>query len=72
MNRGILRFYVLKLISKSESPISGYSLMKLIEEETGFWRPSPGSIYPLLTSLEEEGLVKHFKEKDKKLVLFMP
>jgi len=34
VNRGILRFYVLKLISKSESPISGYSLMKLIEEET--------------------------------------
>jgi len=67
MSRGFLRFYVLKLISKSEYPISGYTLMKRIEEETGFWRPSPGSIYPLLGSLEEGGLIEHREEKDKKL-----
>ncbi len=67
MRRGFLRFYVLKLISKSESPISGYTLMKNIEKETGFWRPSPGSIYPLLASLEEGGLIEHCEEKDKKL-----
>jgi len=67
MRRGFLRFYVLKLISKSESPISGYTLMKRIEEETGFWRPSPGSIYPLLASLEEGGLIEHRDENDKKL-----
>lgn len=67
MRQGFLRFYVLKLISKSESPISGYTLMKRIEEETGFWRPSPGSIYPLLASLEEGELIEHRKERDKKL-----
>lgn len=67
MRQGFLRFYVLKLISKSESPISGYALMKRIEEETGFWRPSPGSIYPLLASLEEGGLIEHREENDKKL-----
>jgi len=67
MRQGFLRFYVLKLISKSESPISGYTLMKRIEEETGFWRPSPGSIYPLLASLEEGGLIEHREENDKKL-----
>ena len=67
MRRGFLRFYVLKLISKSESPISGYALMKQIEEETGFWRPSPGSIYPLLASLEKEGFIEHREERDKKL-----
>jgi len=33
--------------------------MDSIEEMTqGWWRPSPGSIYPLLESLEGEGLVK--------------
>jgi len=67
VRQGFLRFYVLKLISKSESPISGYTLMKRIEEETGFWRPSPGSIYPLLASLEEGELIEHRKERDKKL-----
>jgi len=41
--------------------------MKKIEEETGFWRPSPGSIYPLLASLEKEGFIEHREEKDKKL-----
>ncbi|MCD6136823.1 helix-turn-helix transcriptional regulator [Candidatus Bipolaricaulota bacterium] len=67
MRQGFLRFYVLKLISKSESPISGYALMKKIEEETGFWRPSPGSIYPLLASLEKDGLIEYREESDKKL-----
>ena len=69
MSVGVLRFYVLKLISKSGSPVSGYALMKRIEEETGFWRPSPGSIYPLLASLEEDGLVEYRKDKDRKLYL---
>ena len=41
--------------------------MKRIEEETGFWRPSPGSIYPLLGALEEGGFIEHRKENDKKL-----
>lgn len=72
MKRGFLRFYVLKLISQSKSPISGYALMKRIEEETGFWRPSPGSIYPLLASLEEGGLVEHREENDKKLYSLTP
>jgi len=72
MRRGFLRFYVLKLISKSESAVSGYTLMKKIEEETGFWRPSPGSIYPLLASLEREGFIEHREEKDKKLYSLTP
>lgn len=72
MRRGFLRFYVLKLISKSETPISGYTLMKRIEEETGFWRPSPGSIYPLLASLEKEGLIVHRRQDDKKLYSLTP
>ncbi len=67
MKRGFLRFYLLKLIGKAPEGISGYALMKQIEAETGFWRPSPGSIYPLLAALEEAGLVEHRLEADKKV-----
>lgn len=67
MRRGFLRFYVLKLISQSEDGLSGYDLMKRIEEETGFWRPSPGSIYPLLASLEAAGRLVHQAVGDKKV-----
>jgi DNA-binding PadR family transcriptional regulator len=37
----------------------GYELMRRLEEESdGRWRPSPGSVYPSLQLLEEQGLVK--------------
>jgi len=43
----------------STSPKNGVEIMNEIEAATrGWWRPSPGSIYPLLGQLEKEGLVK--------------
>jgi DNA-binding PadR family transcriptional regulator len=55
--RGFLRMYVISLFSRN--PESGYSLMRHIEEKTkGTWRPGPGTIYPLLKSLSEEGLIQ--------------
>ncbi len=42
--------------------LTGYKLMKKIEEFTGFWKPSPGSIYPLLKTMEKEKLIKRTKE----------
>lgn len=65
MRQGFLKFYLLKLLG--ERAMSGYALMKRIEEETGFWRPSPGSIYPLLAALEDAGLIHHRAEGDKKI-----
>lgn len=41
--------------------------MKAIKEETGFWEPSTGSLYPLLESLEDEGLIKCIDESNGKL-----
>ena len=36
----------------------GYDIIREIEERSGgAWRPSPGSIYPTLQMLEEEGLL---------------
>lgn len=56
VRRGFLKFYILKLLS--EDSYTGYGLIKEIEEETGFWEPSTGSVYPLLESLEEDGLIE--------------
>lgn len=41
------------------SPKNGVEIMDGIESMTrGWWRPSPGSVYPLLKALEEDGLLK--------------
>lgn len=53
---GDMRHIVLYLIA--EKPRHGYEIIKAIEEMTdGAYTPSPGTIYPTLTLLEEEGLV---------------
>jgi DNA-binding PadR family transcriptional regulator len=55
--RGILRLYVLSMLSKH--PETGYSIMRTIEDKTeGAWRPGPGTVYPLLRSLVKEGLLE--------------
>ena len=54
--RGDVRTALLVLLS--EEPRNGYQLMQAIEERSdGAWRPSPGSVYPTLQQLEDEGLV---------------
>jgi DNA-binding PadR family transcriptional regulator len=54
--RGDVRAAALLLLE--EQPRNGYQLMQEIEERSGgAWRPSPGSIYPTLQLLEDEGLV---------------
>jgi DNA-binding MarR family transcriptional regulator len=43
----------------AEEPRNGYQLMQAIEERSeGLWRPSPGSVYPTLAQLEDEGLIR--------------
>jgi DNA-binding PadR family transcriptional regulator len=55
--RGDVRAAALLLLA--EEPRNGYQLMQEIEERSGgVWRPSPGSIYPALAQLEDEGLVR--------------
>lgn len=55
--RGAVRSTVLRLLS--ERPMHGYELINEFEERTGGrWKPSPGSIYPTLSLLEDEGLVR--------------
>jgi DNA-binding PadR family transcriptional regulator len=55
--RGDVRLAVLRLLA--EEPRNGYQLMQAIEERSeGLWRPSPGSVYPTLAQLEDEGLIR--------------
>jgi len=61
--KGFLRYYVLKLLG--EKPMSGSEIMNEIEKRTnGCWKPSPGSIYPLIAWLQEEGYIKETAEKE--------
>jgi DNA-binding PadR family transcriptional regulator len=55
--RGDVRLALLRLLA--EQPANGYQLMQTIEERSGGrWRPSPGSVYPTLSQLEDEGLIQ--------------
>src|SRR5256885_3118010 len=59
--RGDVRAAMLVLLA--EEPRNGYGLMQEIEERSeGAWRPSPGSVYPALAQLEDEGLVRAEQE----------
>ncbi|GAB4585310.1 hypothetical protein Ntsu_31420 [Nocardia sp. IFM 10818] len=54
--RGDVRAAILLLLQ--EKPMHGYELIQQIRERSqDVWRPSPGSIYPALAQLEDEGLV---------------
>jgi DNA-binding PadR family transcriptional regulator len=55
--RGDIRTAALLLLA--EEPRNGYTIMQEIEERSnGVWRPSPGSVYPALAQLEDEGLIR--------------
>lgn len=44
------------LLMINERPLTGYEIMRTMYETTqGFWRPTPGGVYPVLKKLESEG-----------------
>jgi DNA-binding PadR family transcriptional regulator len=54
--RGDVRAAILALLA--ERPMHGYEMIQELEARTGgVWRPSPGSVYPTLQLLEDEGLI---------------
>jgi DNA-binding PadR family transcriptional regulator len=64
--RGDVRTALLMLVA--EEPRNGYQLMQTIEERSGGrWRPSPGSVYPTLSQLEDEGLIRGVERDGAKL-----
>jgi DNA-binding PadR family transcriptional regulator len=63
---GRLRLYLLKLLD--EAPRHGYEVIRLLQDRfLGVYAPSPGTIYPRLARLEEDGLVTHEEVDGKKV-----
>ena len=57
MRRGNVRAAILLLLE--DEARNGYQLMQELEERSGgAWRPSPGSVYPALQLLADEGLIR--------------
>jgi DNA-binding PadR family transcriptional regulator len=65
--RGLLRHLSFQFLS--EEPMSGSEIVDRIEEFTD-WRPSPGSIYPLLSHMQEVGLIEVHEDEDSTLKRF--
>src|ERR1700746_60267 len=63
---GRLPLYLLKLLD--EAPRHGYEVIRLLQDRfLGVYAPSPGTIYPRLARLEEDGLVTHEEVDGKKV-----
>ena len=63
---GRLRLYLLKLLD--EAPRHGYEVIRLLQDRfMGVYSPSPGTIYPRLARLEDDGLVTHDEVDGKKV-----
>jgi DNA-binding PadR family transcriptional regulator len=63
--KGNVRKAILALLS--EQPMHGYQMIQELSRRSGgAWTPSPGSIYPTLQMLEDEGLVKSRQSADGK------
>jgi DNA-binding PadR family transcriptional regulator len=66
MRRGDIRTALLAILA--EDPGHGYDLIQRLEEKTsGAWRPSPGSVYPTLQLLEDEGLARSGEHDGKRV-----
>jgi len=65
MGRGDVRAAVLALLA--EKPMHGYQIINEIAERSGgSWKPSPGSVYPTLQLLADEGLIRAEEEGGRK------
>ena len=59
--RGGLRYWILNLLY--EKNLNGAGIMDEMEKQTlGWWRPSPGSVYPMLESMVQDGLIRKLKD----------
>lgn len=64
--RGAIRAAALLVLA--DGPLNGYQLMQELEARSGgVWRPSPGSVYPTLAQLEDEGLIEAVEDGGRKL-----
>jgi DNA-binding PadR family transcriptional regulator len=66
VGRGDVRAATIALLA--EEPMHGYQIItELTERSGGVWRPSPGSVYPTLQALEDQGLVTADKSEGRRV-----
>jgi len=66
VSRGDVRAAVLALLA--EQPMHGYQIIREIEERSGgTWKLSPGSVYPTLQLLADEGLIRAEESNGRKV-----
>jgi DNA-binding PadR family transcriptional regulator len=66
VGRGDVRAAILALLT--EEPMHGYQIItELTERSGGVWRPSPGSVYPTLQAMEDQGLVTASKSEGRRV-----
>ena len=65
--RGDVRAAILDVLAGDE--MNGYQLIQQISERSdGAWKPSPGSVYPTVQQLEDEGLVEGREVEGRRLL----
>lgn len=58
---GGMKYYVLWLLS--QKPMRGSEIIDEVQKQTmGWWSPSPGTIYPLLSTLENDELIRRLED----------
>jgi len=69
--KGDMKFVILRLIA--DKPMHGYDVMRALEEECGGWyKASPGSVYPTLQMLEDQGHLSVQESDGKKIYTITP
>ena len=70
VRRGDVRSAILDVLREAaerEEPINGYQVIQQIADKSnGAWRPSPGSVYPTIQQLQDEGLVEEDQERGRR------
>jgi DNA-binding PadR family transcriptional regulator len=65
-HRGDLKYVILDLLK--DKPRHGYDIIRELEEKSyGFYKPSPGVIYPTLQMLQEMGYVNSTEQEGKRV-----
>ena len=65
VRRGDVRVAILAVLA--DGPLNGYQVIQEISDRThGAWRPSPGSVYPTISQLEDEGLLEGDDERGRR------
>ncbi|MEX0427809.1 PadR family transcriptional regulator [Nocardioides sp. DS6] len=72
VRRGDVRHAILDVLARAAEggePINGYQVIQQIAERSdNAWRPSPGSVYPTIQQLEDEGLVESDEEHGRRAI----